>query len=104
MIDRNDCDAIICAVGAGDESDPYLQAILREIERFNRRLEAQTVFLGHFPPVFVTPPFVDAIERVAFDLWTASVQQTLDGEDESTLVIDVSMPPWPTAALSSALH
>ncbi|MGE0153978.1 MAG: hypothetical protein AB7R90_15285 [Reyranellaceae bacterium] len=104
MIDRNNCEAILSAVYRGAENDPYMQAILQEIDRLNRRLEAQTVFLGHVPPVFVTPPFEDAVESVAFELWTASLQETLRTDENATLVIDITQPPWPEAAVSNTLH
>ncbi len=104
MIDRNDCQAILSAVYRGSKSDPYMQAIMYEIDSLNRRLEAQTVFLGHLPPVFVTPPFEDAIQSVAFELWTASLQDTLEQDENAALVIDVSRPPWPDAAVSMLRH
>jgi hypothetical protein len=104
MIDRNNCEAILSAVYQGVETNPYMQAILHEIDRLNRRLEAQTVFLGHVPPVFVTPPFEDAVESVAFELWTASLQETLKKDENATLVIDVRQPPWPEAAISTVLN
>jgi len=104
MIDRNNCEAILSAVYRGSEADPYMQAILHEIDRLNRRLEAQTVFLGRVPPVFVTPPFEDAVESVAFELWTATLHETLENEDHARLVVDVTEPPWPESAISSARH
>lgn len=104
MIDRNDCTAILAAVHGGNEADPYMQAILREIDRLNRRLEAQTVFLGHVPEIFVTPPFSDALESVAFDLWRDCLYRSLEGDAEAALIVDVSEPPWPTETLSQSLH
>ncbi len=104
MIDRNNCQAILSAVHRGSEADPYMQAILREIDRLNRRLEAQAVFLGCVPPVFVTPPFEDAVESIAFELWTANLHETLEKGDEAQLVIDATQPPWPESAISSARH
>ncbi|MGE0155300.1 MAG: hypothetical protein AB7R90_21985 [Reyranellaceae bacterium] len=103
-IDRNDCEAILAAVHSGNEADPYMKAILREIERLNRRLEAQTAFLGRVPETFVTPPFADALESVAFDLWRDCLHRSLSGDEDAALIVDVSEPPWPTDALSSALH
>lgn len=104
MIDRNDCKAIFTAVHRGSHSDPYMQAIMAEIDCLNRRLEAQTVFLGHLPPVFVTPPFEDAVQSVAFELWTASLHDTLQQDETAALVIDVTDPPWPAAAISVLYH
>jgi hypothetical protein len=104
MIDRNNCEAILSAVYRGSDQDPYMQAILCEIDRLNRRLEAQTVFLGRVPPIFVTPPFEDAVESVAFELWTASLHETLEKDHNATLVIDVTQPPWPESAVTTTRH
>lgn len=104
MIDRNNCEAILSAVYRGSDRDPYMQAILHEIDRLNRRLEAQTVFLGRVPPIFVTPPFEDAVESVAFELWTASLHETLEKDGNATLVIDVTQPPWPESAITTTRH
>lgn len=104
MIDRNNCEAILSAVYQGQDTDPYMRAILREIDRLNQRLEAQTVFLGHVPPVFVTPPFEDAVQSVAFELWTASLQETLRKDENASLVIDITSPPWPETAITNTLH
>ena len=66
---RNDRREILCALAARDVGDPFVRAVVAEMQQIDRRACEQIAFLGTVPEVITMPPIGDEIADIALSLW-----------------------------------